>query len=175
MDLEVPLDESFARAYSFAGHQCPRALTTAVRCIGHRISVRTLVDGTEGNVKAHLFQVFEALANKGQVSVGTVHLGHFLRQLHGTPGLQEAHKAFVHQVARLVEHSCKDSHFTENPLEGDRTWGGRADVYLTQHLCMGKGQEPQDRAVFVSAHVTSYLRLRKTHKQWGRRSSRRCP
>ena len=124
-----------------------------------------------GNERVHLDKALADLHAKGLYRDGACQVSDLLLTTSHRRHLFWLARGLVHQVARAIE--CHRSHldWSPNPLEGDRIWGGRADIALTTHLSMGLGGEDagSDPTPFVEANVKHYLRLRKRHRKWGKK------
>ena len=173
VDLLLPLDQTYVDAYCFAGGQAPVPLCARLPVDGSRIHVEPFLAQAQGLTKVRLAALFSALTDRGDIANGAADLGALLFSLYKDTHLAWLSKALLQQVARLVEAHSQATTFTSNPLEGDRTWGGRVDVDLTAHLCSGLGATPGNErgapATFVEGHVASFLRLRKAHKKWSKK------
>ena len=165
VDLCVPLDKAVATAYCHAGLQPPLALCATLPLDGTALHLQPWLDQSEGNAHAHLREQVAALTEAGLVVDGHVHVGDMLESLRQTPALLWLCRALLHQVARLVDACWKGADFHENPVEAERSWGGRASLDLSLHVdtCQGGLEASNEGATFPQQFVENFHKLRKKH------------
>ena len=136
-EILLPLDPGLANAYCSAATKIPASLCSELPTERGEFWIRPWLDNSEGNTHTHLSKLFQELYAAGKCDNQKVSASVLLLELSRHSSLTWLGKALLHQLARLIEASPNDD--TDNPVEGERIWGGRADLDLCLHLSMGRG------------------------------------
>lgn len=168
--LDLSLDRVHSDAYSHAGGAVPPELAVSLPLRGATAYIAPFLEASSDNEHVRLRRLFEQLHHDGLCDDTTVPLVHLLQATYQQEELQWLARALVHQVARLIDSYRDPADFSDNPLQGDRLWGSRADPALSYHLAQGLGGlDEQGNAPHVEAAARDFCRLRKKHKRWSKR------